>query len=574
MNSNTPIETLENVGLGIETPLTNIEMPLYSGDIGIEELSPTLQRLILEGNGSGGNTIAEPTALIVRDIVTRKVVAETQDQTIFTIPFEDFEKVNCHLDIKINSVWINPERYVVDGMQVTLQDGVDLGKAVFFTCYYLGDCTHDGGYIQDVDVAETPEEVIVYDGGIIDEKVTAGITGHNVSGEAHADIRGLIDTKLDTLKPVVSESLNQLLPFGIYRFMNATNGFPSGYTADNDFILYNNKVSNSENWCPQILIDIRNTGKIYKRTVQAGVYGEWKEIVTADGEVARLTNHPIIEDFDTFTTFNEIHRVDINGGTKNIPSGADTFGAVINIGNADNTFQQVYYCSNGDIYSRGFRAWESPQWRAWKKVATISDLNNLVYRSTGDALGYTDGRQLTGEDLLPKYYLKTGRMNGLCIQLFDGSQLGGGLVGLFHVITTAPWHDTTGGIKQIAYGTSMYIRYSTDGNTWGTWQKVATTSRVTNLTLLNGWQGRISATRSGDIVTLNFDINSGAIGADTIITTLPSEYLPYTVEYEALHNVNSRQLVQVNVNGTIAVNWFLGAWDALQKVGCISYMAR
>lgn len=157
---------------------------------------------------------------------------------------------------------------------------------------------------------ETNENMVVVDNGqkTLKQKLTSLVdnianlgnkfTSHETSETAHTDIRetlaththeyntitGLpnLDSKLDILKPVVSESLNQLLPFGIYRFMNATEGFPNGYTADNDFILYNNKVSASENWSPQILIDVRDTGKIYKRVVQASTFYEWEEVVTTN----------------------------------------------------------------------------------------------------------------------------------------------------------------------------------------------------------------------------------------------------------------------------------------------------
>lgn len=150
------------------------------GEITYEELSPELQARI--ASGSGG-TVAG--LMVIDGVFTKKVVATAEEQTEFEIPFDDYDSLNSHLDIKINSTWINPERYEIVGNKIVLNDGVEIGTSVFFTLFSLAEPTGDGGFIEDIEIAETPQEIIVYDGGIIDEKVGA----HNVSGEAHSDIR-------------------------------------------------------------------------------------------------------------------------------------------------------------------------------------------------------------------------------------------------------------------------------------------------------------------------------------------------------------------------------------------------
>lgn len=366
------------------------------GEITYEELSPELQARI--ASGSGG-TVAG--LMVIDGVFTKKVVATAEEQTEFEIPFDDYDSLNSHLDIKINSTWINPERYEIVGNKIVLNDGVEIGTSVFFTLFSLADPTGDGGFIEDVEMAETPQEVIVYDGGIIDEKVGEAVTGHNASGEAHADIReglaththkyntitGLpnLDSKLDTLKPVVSESLNQLLPFGIYRFMNATDGFPSGYTTDNDFILYNNKIGSAENWSPQILLDIRSVGKIYKRVIQSGAYGEWKEIATTDN-VFGVKNPNYTGNIDELYTAGQY--ILQNPFTGTMPSGQNTSSvqwSILNVyGNSFGTgmiYQDLIttnhtaYGAYANKYYKRIRFGNT--WSDWKELSTTSKINTL-----------------------------------------------------------------------------------------------------------------------------------------------------------------------------------------------------
>lgn len=160
----------------------------YEDLITLKELSPELRQLI---SSSGGITTSG--LIVIDDIYTKKVEATIEGQTEFEIPFEQYDSVNSYLDVKINSTWVNPDRYSIVGSKIVLVEGVSLGTVIYFTIFSLAEATPDGGFIEDVDVAETPQEVIIYDGGIIDEKVSE----HNVSSEAHADIRNLIEQKVN-----------------------------------------------------------------------------------------------------------------------------------------------------------------------------------------------------------------------------------------------------------------------------------------------------------------------------------------------------------------------------------------
>lgn len=180
-----------------------------------------------------------------------------------------------------------------------------------------------------------------------------------------------------------------------------------------------------------------------------------------------------------------------------------------------------------------FAFWDNGTYRPWKKITTTEDLNSYVNRTQGDALGFTDGRRLSGDDLKPTYFYKTGKHNGMCIHLFDHSQLNQHLAsgeqtipnGLYHVVTTSPWVDISGGIRQVAHNSSrMYVRHNRDNELWSGWKEVATTSKINNLSYLNGWGGgEILCSVSGKIATLNFIVTtkgSTAVGTN-IITGLP-----------------------------------------------------
>lgn len=402
-----PNEMLKD-GVG-SNPLAEIVMPSYSGDIGIEELSPTLQRLILEGNGTGGGN-GEPWGAVVRDIITRKVTATTQDQKVFTIPFEDYEEINCHLDIKINSVWLNPDRYTINGLQVTLQDGVDIGKSVYFSCYYLAETTGDGGFIQDVDVAETPQEVIVYDGSIIDEKVTA----HNGSGTAHADIRGLIDGKADASRVSVLESnrgylktkgLNSQATSKKNDIDNATeNGKYTVYVIDDEYLgtgWYNvDVIVHVNGFLTQTATRLTTANgsntqvKVLYRSMHNSSWQSWREIATTDLTTALDTKIDVLNTNRGYLTTKSLDSGDvyellkINGNfagnnlinAPTIGSGSENHWYVYNV--VMHPFNNNY----GSIIASGYanspkkthiNTLENGKWLGWQEVATTSKINNL-----------------------------------------------------------------------------------------------------------------------------------------------------------------------------------------------------
>lgn len=107
---------------------------LLKGEIGVE--IDTFKIKI--GNGVDNYaTLPYLNTSLDRKIATQKVTALTDNQTEFDIPFEDYEEDRCYLDIRINSVWISPEKYTINGNKLVLKSGRKIGTEVFFTCHYL-----------------------------------------------------------------------------------------------------------------------------------------------------------------------------------------------------------------------------------------------------------------------------------------------------------------------------------------------------------------------------------------------------------------------------------------------------
>ena len=77
--------------------------------------------------------------------------------------------------------------------------------------------------------------------------------------ELSREINVLSANKLDTMIEKPNQSLNQDLAFGTYHFQNATDGFPEGYTQDNDFVVcvYPSGKLNL-NYQRRVLYDIRS----------------------------------------------------------------------------------------------------------------------------------------------------------------------------------------------------------------------------------------------------------------------------------------------------------------------------
>ena len=94
-------------------------------------------------------------------------------------------------------------------------------------------------------------------------------------------------------------------------------------------------------------------------------------------------------------------------------------------------------------------------------------------------LNYIDARSLGSRE--PSWYITNSR-NGVSVELNNSTANGMPTNdGLYHVITTIPWIDTSGGIIQQAIHTAsdnVYYRRSTSGSAWSSWTNLRDASSV------------------------------------------------------------------------------------------------
>lgn len=400
------------------------------GEITYEELSPELQARI--DSTSGGSAIAG--MMVIDGVFTKKVVATEEEQTEFVIPFSDYDSLNSHLDIKINSTWVNPERYELTGNRIVLNDGVEIGTSVFFTLFSLAEPTGDGGFIEDVEIAETPQEIIVYDGGIIDEKVST----HDVSPEAHKDIRSIVD------------------------------------------------------------LIVNDRGYVNSKLIENA-------------------------DLDELTA-NGIYHVSVYDGNTNCPS--DNFVGVVFVGSNQwaNAFQIALRTYSGTDVQYRFKSPDG--WTNWLQLATTdaTDALNGKIGALENERGYlvtnsvvTDFNQAIKNG---KYVLFTGALNSPV----DGTFA-------IALDVTAQTNDTLTQTGKVLWGTNAECTYTREyrSGEWTKWKQLATTTKMVNLPLLNGWivnSTQVTISRNGNQVTLQGNIKGGTGTVNTLIFNIPTEYLP------------------------------------------------
>lgn len=168
----------------------------------------------------------------VSKIATQKAVATVDGQAEFDIPFEDFESSNCYIDVRINSVWINPEKYTIEGKKLILNSGRKSGTEVFFTCHYLENhATNDGSVMKHThtvsDITDFPTSLpanggnastatklqtartingVSFDGSkniTVADSTKLPLTGGTITGNLYLKVGGVstnVGTLLDTLK--------------------------------------------------------------------------------------------------------------------------------------------------------------------------------------------------------------------------------------------------------------------------------------------------------------------------------------------------------------------------------------
>lgn len=428
----------------------------YSDLITLKELSPELRQLI----NSGGGTTSEG-LIVVDDIYTKKVEATVEGQTEFEIPFEQYDTVNSYLDIKINSTWVNPDRYNITDNKIVLTEGVTNGTILYFTIFSLAQLTPDGGFIEDVEIAETPQEIIVYDGSVIDEKIGA----HNKSSEAHEDIRSTFDSLANErgyLNTKTVTDANLAKDNGLYlldtKGLNSPNSEWAFTIQTIKQVGYNNRTQLAMSYYPT------SVPFMYMRRSVNDVWSEWKELATAD-----VTN-------------------EINNGETIIDG------------------RSILDYINSQSKSH-FRA----TWATSPAPDAPSDLgtNEFTIEVSGNK----------------------PRLN----------------------ITLTSYPDKT----------LKYVRSYWSGEWRSEWVQIAQTSKINNLTLLNGWVNKygevVSVVKSGSIVSISGFIGEGVRTDGTVLLTLPEGYRPSSVHTIFINSLTANNIgarITISTSGDITIYGF------------------
>lgn len=229
------------------------------------------------------------------------------------------------------------------------------------------------------------------------------------------------------------------------------------------------------------------------------------------------------------TTGTKIATIDVDGNSTDLyaPTGGGgsyTEGDGIDITNnaisVDTTFTEASTRANidsGDTFSTILGKIKK-FFTDLKTVAftgSYNDLSNKPKRagSSTDGGSATTSLKMVGTDTrnvdsTPIEYLDGSHFGTIVTEFKERSAIsapGSALYGT--LITTTPWHDGSGGWPVQTYmdNSGVYaVRYATNGTTWGSWNILATTSDIPDIS------GKVN--KSGDTMTGNLIMDAGGVG--------------------------------------------------------------
>ena len=116
-----------------------------------------------------------------------------------------------------------------------------------------------------------------------------------------------------------------------------------------------------------------HAGKLHKCNTPIPSGETWNEehwtATTVAAELSKKVDvvEDICADLNDFLSVGRYVKVDESTG--NLPDPSIDFGRAYNIGLSDTALVQIVYSRYGNIYARGFAAWEEPKFRKWTIVA-------------------------------------------------------------------------------------------------------------------------------------------------------------------------------------------------------------
>ena len=156
--------------------------------------------------------------------------------------------------------------------------------------------------------------------------------------------------------------------FGIFLALSAAAAYdPEGSYAVGDYCTHSGKLHKCNTPIP--------SGEAWNAE-------HWTETTVAK-ELSKKVDvvEDICADLNDFLSVGRYVKVDESTG--NLPDPSIDFGRAYNIGLSDTALVQIVYSRYGNIYARGFAAWEEPKFREWVSIATATppEVHNLILAS-------------------------------------------------------------------------------------------------------------------------------------------------------------------------------------------------
>lgn len=430
--------------------------------------------------------------------------------------------------------------------------------------------TEGDDFIQDVDVAETPQEVIIYNSSIIDDKVT----NHDADKTAHADIRWLIDNNVmaryGTVTEEVLNNANYRTPYTTT--IDGTKALAIGLASDYHNIIYQPNVD-SNGYGTQIAVRF-HTGKIFTRGSSGNTWNAWQEFVTTDVTTAIENKVGVLSNDRGY--LQSILTIDCNNATKNGMYYVDntstnkplntSYGSLFVVARAYNRCSQIFIenLGNGKMYTRSYF---NDAWSDWKEIATTDNtLSNLYTNLTRETSDATQAIYTIPHDIVHgyTYQFRTGASPSGTVEtiIFRTPQgdytLKVADTNVVDTMSNATWDCFNAGTQVSVY---FAERNTIKGAVITNASYGAIKRKKQYLTLLNGWENYSSTptggfiqtqvAKSGDIVQLTGFIRKGAQVAETVITTLPTQYRPIATIVTYITDGTYIARIDIRTNGEV-----------------------
>ena len=534
-----------------------------AGEITLRELSPKLREFIEQsaGSNSGGGSINA-------NIKTCGFTA-TQGQTTFEIPYDNYIADECYLDVKVNSIWVSPNEYTVNGKEVTFSSALEAGTEVFFTVYLVGATA----------VERVNADVVV------ENEQKQFVTAQERNKVSELDDRGFLTTKWNE-----NVDANTVIENGIYR----ANGWEAdkNYPANKIGTMLVTRMGDS---IGQLFM--ADTGEVFYRSRNADnplSWTEWKQFATLEELKSKFNTTGGDINGGTFIKSGSLG---VGGGNslstsldRCIQIGTNATYGDANTSNHDNhTGYMITSTMPNGWGSAKLQFHVSTDWHQYKESPTFTISNSAIYHNQDRLLTATDmattvrdvatyksgliaDDQRNPDNILEPFVLTSHTNNPTNTFWF--------IRNYFYDGRSATNARTQVAIPYKNSSAGMYIRHFDDSvSVWSSWYPLGGMLE-SPLSFLNGWGygatnvGDKKVRKSGNVVTLNTLIRGGSLGGNISIATIPASFAPKEIMVfrgEYYQTDNYCNLV-IEPNGVIRTSSFLPPSSTDEILINISYI--